>query len=114
MAVRSIVVTKEIIKKLIDFDINNLTLERLKGLEVLNGYNFNSFRKYELDLILNSFSKLFKETRLLDCISDEQKFFLNLSCTLTEFDVITVLDYEGEKIVFNIEVKKLLKKKMKK
>ncbi len=108
MAVRSIVVTKEIINKLIDFDIDNLTIETLKGLDVLNGYKFHTFRKYELRLILNSFLKLFKETKLLENISDEQKFYFNLSCNLTEFDVITVLNYEGRSIVFNLEVKRIV------
>lgn len=107
MPIKGLVLTKELIDKIIDYDIKKITLKELEGLDIFNSFNFNNFKKKEIELIINAFKILNYKTKIFNNLSKRQEFYINLDCGIYEFDLITVLNYQEKRIVFNIEVKDL-------
>jgi hypothetical protein len=105
MGLKSLSLTKKIIKNLINEDLANYTIADLRGLDEVGSYSWSTFRKGEFEQIISVFNELFTSSRVFESLEDEQVFFINLTCNMTEFDVVTILSFSDTKIVVNIEVK---------
>lgn len=100
MNIRGLVLEKELIESL-HGNKSKLTIDLLKSLDVFDSYNWGTFKKDEFNYILDSLVSLFQDY-LFD---KKQKFIIFYETDVTEMDVVTVLEINGEPVFMDIEIK---------
>lgn len=100
---RGIEVTLSTIKKVLEYGPETLLLEDIAKFSTIESRKVK-INKSEFVQIFKVFEQLISKD-LFQNIDDSQIFFINYSNAIAEFDVLTILNYKGKSIVFNIEVK---------
>lgn len=99
-----IMLNYKIVKQIYEYNAENMTLDEINKLPKFNNKKVK-IKKSEFVDIINTLGRI-NQLDAFEKVDDEQLFFVNLSNSISEFDVITVLQNDKkENVILNIEIK---------
>lgn len=100
---KGIILNYKTIKQIYEYNPERLTLEEINKLSKFEGKNVKINKKEFVDII-NVLGDIINKEAFKN-LDDDQLFFINLSNSIAEFDVLTILLNNNKNIIVNIEIK---------